>query len=109
MPKEYINYPAPTEVLEGEPGKQTGRIELPATPQVGIHWDGPSEYVALSFTVNIDPMREYVALYDAGQRGDELAGESRVRFYTEALTRPELQSLIRSTRRARDAVFGNDE
>jgi len=97
MPKEKIKFPS---YIEGPDGSA-----LPPGPECAIHWSGEAGgYAQISFEFDVKAMREYL---------DQLAKnspmDSRAIFYTETLTRPELQNLIRTAKRARDAVFGADE
>lgn len=106
MPKEYINYPVPVRIESPDTGDGKAGVEvLPPGSQVGIHWDGNHETVQLSLDIDWDLLQRIVESHKApgGQYGD------RVIFYTESLSRDDLQRLVKHTRRARDAVFGSDE
>lgn len=82
-------------------------------PMVGLHWDGKNEVVQLSLDIDWNVLQEMVKqrqeLPDANFADDNSFLRNRVTFYTGALSRDDLQRLVRVSRRARNAVFGADE
>lgn len=141
MPKEYVNYPTPDQVVDlqtslGMPSKQIdgklGRItrecwdtvleekdhdadiQIAAPlPMVGLHWDGRNGTVQLSLDIDWDVLQEMVKARQEHPTEDFADDNSflrnRVTFYTGALSREDLQQLVRTARRARNAVYGADE
>lgn len=96
MPKEQINF-APYRY--GQDGT------TPVSAEVSINWIGGDQaYAQIGVELSIDDVEQHVK-----QVRKDSPGDARVTFYTEPLTRPELQRLIRAARRARDAVFDADE
>lgn len=93
MPKTIINYPSYSE---------------PFGLAFSIHWDNASPAsggaAQLSVQFTVAELREHLQKLEKDSPGDV-----RSIIYSEALERDELQKLIVSTRRARDAVFGADE
>lgn len=141
MPKEYINYPKPAEIVVlqnslGMPTKQIDgklgvvtrkvwddvleakdhdeRIDISAPlPMIGLHWDGKNGTIQLSLDIDWDVLQEMVRIRQKQptlEFGDDNSFlRNRVTFYTGALSREDLQQLVRVSRRARNAVFGADE
>lgn len=115
MPKEYINHPEPE--LVGRPptpeeldaGKSWWTAQ-PAGPRIGIHWDASG--VRLSYDADRDIVKALLHFppkeITAAQERDGALPNRQV-FITGALTRADLQRLIKHARRARDAAFGSDE
>lgn len=115
MPKEYINYPEPEQVAialteqEIQDGVE-GIIDMPAAPQIALHWQANQDTPQLSFSMDADVLASIVAT-----RGNEtpdhalVAEPGRAVFYTATLGRSDLQRLIKAARRARDAAYGADE
>jgi hypothetical protein len=141
MPKEYVNYPKPAEIvvlqdsicmppksIDGKLGPNTlafwesaldakengGTIPIAAPlPMVGLHWDGKNGTVQLSLDIDLDVLQEMVKQRQENPDGkfadDNSFLRNRVTFYTGNLGRNDLQNLVRTTRRARNAVYGADE
>lgn len=115
MPKQYINFPEPERVVhamtEEEYVAGEGGIEvLPALPQIGLHWDGVNEVVQLSFDMDADVLSRIADTRNALHPDHSFVEkQGRAVFYSGALSRDDMQRLIRHARRARDAVFGSDE
>lgn len=82
-------------------------------PMVGLHWDGKNEVVQLSVDIDWDVLQEMVKTRqenpDASFADDNSFLRNRVTFYTGALSRKDLQNLVRTARRARNSVYGADE
>jgi hypothetical protein len=96
MPKEKLNYPNITEGPDGS---------MPLGPEVSLHWSsGAPAYAQISFEFDVKAMRDYLA-----QLVKDSPTDSRAIFYTEELTRHELQTTIRAAKRARDSVYEADE
>lgn len=96
MPKEQINYPTVHEAPDGS---------IPLGPEISLHWSsGGPAYAQLAFGFDVKSMRDYL-----DQLAKDSPTDSRAIFYTEELRRPELQTMIRAAKRARDAVYGADE
>lgn len=80
---------------------------------VGLHWDGKNGTVQLSLDIDWDVLQEMVKTRQdrptENFADDNSFLRNRVTFYTGALDREDLQRLVRTTRRARNAVFGADE
>lgn len=115
MPKEYINYPEPEQIAYALTQEQIdaghdGLEELPAAPQVGVHWHANEETPQLSFSIDADLLSKIVATRDSENPDYTFVSEpGRAVFYTSALSRGDLQRLIKAARRARDAAYGSDE
>lgn len=82
-------------------------------PMVALHWDGQNGTIQLSLDVDWDVLQEMVKTRqenpDSQFADDNSFLRNRVTFYTGSLNRNALQHLVRTTRRARNAVFGADE
>lgn len=94
MPKETVNYPSYAD-------------NHPMALAVGIHWsDATAGYAGpqVSIQFNVDDMHAYLTRLRQDSPGDK-----RTIVFTEPLTRPEMQRMIRAAKRARDASFGADE
>lgn len=90
------------------------RVDLLAPlPMVGMHWDGKNGTIQLSLDIDWDVLQEMVHARQALPEGtfadDNSFLRNRVTFYTGALNRNDLQQLVRTARRARNAVYGADE
>lgn len=90
------------------------RIDIQAPlPMVGLHWDGKNGVVQLSLDIDWDVLQEMVKVRQENpteEFGDDNSFlRNRVTFYTGALSREDLQNLLRTARRARNAVYGADE
>lgn len=94
-----------------KPDSELHCIDAPA-PQIGLHWDGRNGTVQLSLDIDFDVLQEMVKTRKENPEanfGEDGPFPNRVTFYTGALTRNDLQQLVKTTRRARNAVFGADE
>lgn len=82
-------------------------------PMVGLHWDGKNGTVQLSLDIDWDVLQEMVKTRQKNpdvEFGDDNSFlRNRVTFYTGALSRDDLQQLVRTARRARNSVYGSDE
>lgn len=82
-------------------------------PMIGLHWDGKNEVVQLSLDIDWDVLQAMVKMRQERPTenfaDDNSFLRNRVTFYTSALSREDLQRLVRTSRRARNAVFGADE
>lgn len=83
MPKEVINH----------------AIEENSGAEVSIHW---SHEVQVGIAIPTEALQNYVRDLDP-------AKDPVVHWYSPPLTRGEVQKLIKTTRRSRDAVYGADE
>lgn len=110
MPKENINYPLADAIISVVGSDEPVNDPQPAGPQVALHWDGNSGTVQLSMDIDIEVLERILDMKknnpDTVWDGSELG---RQIIYTEALTRADMQRLIKHGRRARDAAFGADE
>lgn len=88
MPKEIINH---------QPEDRTA-------VEVSVHWSGTAEYAQLAFGFDVAWMIEYLT----DLQGNDL-NIVRTQVFTDPLPRSEMQTLIRSAKRARNAVYGADE
>lgn len=72
---------------------------------IGLHWtdDGAQVYAAIP----VEVLREQLRLHDEVDHSGEQG--SALYFYSRPLLRVELNSMVRSARRARDRVYGRDE
>lgn len=99
-------------VLEEKDHDADIQIHAPL-PMVGLHWDGKNGTVQLSLDIDWDVLQEMVKTRQdrptENFADDNSFLRNRVTFYTGALDREDLQRLVRTTRRARNAVFGADE
>ena len=103
MPRQQINYPRP-DLTQVDP--DTG-VETP-TPLGQIlefHWDGNHGTVQVSMSIDTEILQRVL---EQERREDGVMPE-RIWFYTEALTRGDLQRIIKTARRARDDAYGADE
>lgn len=71
-------------------------------PSLDVHWNRDGEYVQLA----IDAPRTYWQRFLESYEGSPEA--TRFGVFTDRLTRSELNHLIRTLRRARDAAYGAD-
>lgn len=108
MPKEIINWPLPTAIVQvvGEDAPEPD--PLPAGPQVALHWDGNSGNVQLSLDIDLDVLSRIIEVKRENPNAWDGSEAGRQVFYTETLSRADLQRLIKASRRARDSVFGAD-
>lgn len=117
MPKEYINWPEPEHIVravtqeELDAGNE-GLETLPPGPRIGIHWHA-NETVQLSLDMDWDVLQEIVKTRQDDPNAFDFDADgtyaNRQSFFTEALSRSDLQRLIKHARRARDAAYGADE
>lgn len=93
MPQEQINYPA-------EPVSTTLHLNWGASDAGGN--------LQASLGIPFADLREFIQEQEEQAR---ITGSypEKLWFYTEQLSRPEVQNLIRTARRARNAVYGGDE
>lgn len=90
------------------------RVDVVAPlPMVGLHWDGKNGTIQLSLDIDWDVLQEMVHARQALPEGtfadDNSFLRNRVTFYTGSLNRNDMQQLVRTARRARNAVYGADE
>lgn len=78
---------------------RSGEVEHRQNPDVNVNWNRDGEWVQLAVTVD----RRYLEDLLLGPVAD------RVSIPTEVLTRQQINHLIRTLRRARDAAYGSDE
>lgn len=82
-------------------------------PMLGLHWDGKNGTVQLSMDIDWDVLQELVKARQEDPTAvfsdDNSFLRNRVTFYTGSLDRNDLQNLVRTARRARNAVYGSDE
>lgn len=99
-------------VLEAKDHDADIQITAPL-PMIGLHWDGKNGTVQLSVDIDWDVLQEMVKTRQENpteEFGDDNSFlRNRVTFYTGALSREDLQQLVRTTRRARNSVYGADE
>lgn len=91
-----------------------GNIEIDAPlPMIGLHWDGKNEVVQLSLDIDWSVLQAMVKVRQDNPTenfaDDNSFLHNRVTFYSGALSREDLQRLVRASRRARNSVFGADE
>lgn len=115
MPKEHINYPEPEAIAyaiteeEFEAGKDALEI-LPAAPQISLHWHAEEDTPQLSFSIDADLLSRIMATRDSESPDHSfVTEEGRCVLYTAALSRADLQRMIKAARRARNAAYGSDE
>jgi hypothetical protein len=113
MPREQITTPERAEIyldrdgyeLQTDPGVTIlADTKLYGGERLSIHW-GPNgiigeSNVQLAIGLESDLVKARAATYDT---------ETLVSFFTPALSRSEINHLIRSLRKARDQVHGRDE
>lgn len=90
------------------------RVDVVAPlPMVGLHWDGKNGTIQLSLDIDWDVLQEMVkarqTLPEETFADDNSFLRNRVTFYTGSLNRNDMQQLVRTARRARNAVYGADE
>lgn len=90
-----------------------GNVINAPLPMVGLHWDGKNGTAQLSLDIDWDVLQGMVKLRQDHPQADFADDDSflcnRVTFYTGALSRDDLQRLVRVSRRVRNAVYGADE
>lgn len=99
-------------VLEEKDHDTDIKIDAPL-PMIGLHWDGKNGTVQLSLDIDWDVLQEMVKTRQdnptANFADDNSFLRNRVTFYTGSMSRTDLQNLVRTARRARNAVYGADE
>lgn len=131
MPKEQINTPARRTItqMRDEKGKPDGSWALgwaqdgdqlndgqhwEDTPTVYLAWDSSAPdtlppSVILHVDINCDEVLRAAAEITRMRERDDITPLEHWMFHTVVLDREEIQKLIRTARRARNAVFGGDE
>lgn len=71
-------------------------------PSVDVTWNRDPGYVQIS----IEAPADYWERFEKGRKD---GGQTHYGIFSETLTRQEINHLIRTLRRARDAAFGADE
>ena len=105
MPFEHINHPTPVEPDPDAAIPQSGVAW--AHPQLTVHWqreaaDGPG-VVELSLDCPRAYLEYQARTLDAAPELDSL------RVFLSPVSRADINGLIRTLRRARDAAYGRDE
>ena len=95
--------------IEGEPLPVVHR-----TPSIAIHWTRPGDHAPVEYTE--DPEGHVQITLDVSAREILLAAESVTKygatshgFFTDSLSRYQINKLIKILKRARDAAKGVDE
>jgi hypothetical protein len=99
MPKEQITYPG---ISTSEPETSESEPVTVYNTSLSLHWDNNT--VQLGVTIDVKSLSEYL---DAVKKDSPT--DRTIDWYTVPITRPELNKLIRTARRARDAAYGEDE
>lgn len=97
MPRETVVHG--TEYRHTEATPNGSSVENRQNPDLNLNWNRDGEWVQLAVTVD----RRYLEDLLLGPVAD------RVSIPTEVLTRQQINHLIRTLRRARDAAYGSDE
>ena len=79
--------------------------------EIALHWNGGHEggNFQLAVGIPVEVLREQLRLYDDPDTPYAVSITDKMFFYSEQITREQANNLIRSTRRARNAVHGADE
>jgi hypothetical protein len=106
MPREQINYPPLLEQTNDNPavppGHKDGDVWRDSALHVGWHADvDGGGHVQVALESDLSYLR--MALDSPNET------EGRTSMYTPVLNRAELNKLIRTLKRARDAAYGRDE
>jgi len=72
-------------------------------PSLDVTWTRAGEWVQVSIDVPVPLLHELVS--DCGHNPEIIS----INVVTDILTRSEINNMIRTLRRARDAVYGSDE
>jgi hypothetical protein len=105
--KEELELP----IMGDRPDSDDNAIMAPH-PQIGLHWDGRNGTVQLSLNIDLDLVKRMIKAREenpTGNFGETNYFPNRITFYTGNLDRDDLQTLVKETRRARNAVYGADE
>ena len=108
MPKERISRSIPTEMPED------GVLHADDGVYVSLHWGGGMSRshegdIQISLDVDIQRLKDMLDEHARGIHYSDTDHSDRVLLFSNVLTRDEVQRLIRTARRARDAAFGKDE
>ena len=68
-------------------------------PDLSVNWNREGEWVQVAIVVDAEYLAEYLST----------SKDTRLSIPTEVLTRQQINHLIRTLRRARDAAYGSDE
>lgn len=96
MPREYIQ----------------GTDDYEATrPNFELHWsaDEAGGNAQISMSIKIKELRSFLAEWDAMEHTNGESEEDWGWFFSDQLSRPQLNKTIRVLRRMRNAVYGADE
>lgn len=110
MPKEVIAHPRCDKQNEwNEAGEVTGQV-MTTTPQLTLHWSALSSTEleltgGVQLSIKAFPVMS-MAEYDAAKCWPP---EGELEQYTANLDRDQLNRLIRTLRKARNAAYGVDE
>lgn len=96
MPKETIRYGETVKRYTEEPDKGTAGIRYINMPTLQVQWEREGEWVQ-------------VQLYASSSYWAELAADDSIVATSDKLSRTDLNHMIKTLRRARDAAYGADE
>ncbi len=109
MPREQINYPAPYEPSVANSADLAVHGESWPEPEVHVSWTRTADHgpghVQVSLLLPVGYVKHLAAALDAPDTPEP----SGIGAYSPALTRDELNRMIRTLRRARDQAYGQDE
>jgi hypothetical protein len=102
MPREQINYPDRHKlVTDGTAANPEIPDRADEEPTLHVNWDNDHCLVQVSLNMTAERIKRWA---------DQLDGSvSHSAFYTPALTRGDINRLIRVLRTARDKAYGRDE
>lgn len=105
MPYEHINHPTPVEPDADAAIPQSG-VTWPH-PQLTVHWQREDAGGPGVVELSLDCPRAY--LEDLARTLDAAPDLDSLRVFLSPVSRADVNTLIRTVRRARDAAYGRDE
>lgn len=96
----------PTTITEYYPGQPVeGDDKVFEDPSLDVTWNRDGGWVQMALYAPVDWWKRFMVVF--GEGGDTTAVAQAA--YTDVLTRSEINNLIKTLRRARDAAYGADE
>jgi hypothetical protein len=110
MPKQNVNFPESYDVIAGSKflgGSSTELIRI-WDPVVAVHWDKGDPFKETGAGVMLSLMvTPPITLAEAHELGGSAPEPST--YYSGTLSRADVNRLIASLKKARDAAYGRDE
>ncbi len=109
MPREQINFPAPFEPVPDDCVPYPIHGEAWPEPELNVSWTRAADHGTGNVQVSLLLPVRYVEHLAADLATPDTPEPSGIGAFSPSLGRDELNRLIRTLRRARDAAYGADE